>query len=98
MSGGELHRACKAKVNPKRIVFSGMGKTKEELESALEANILLFSVESEIELHWLNAIAQKMNKKASVSLRVNPCVEANTHPYIPTGREHDKFGILLLKF
>ena len=93
VSGGELYRSSHAQVDPKRIVFSGMGKTLEELEAGIHAGILFFSVESETEIFWLSKLAQKLGKEARISLRINPSVEAKTHPYITTGREHDKFGI-----
>ena len=93
VSGGELYRAQKSNIPANRIVFSGTGKTAQELEMALRAGILLFSVESEQELLLLAALAQKMQVVAKVSLRINPAIEADTHPYISTGRKGDKFGI-----
>lgn len=93
VSGGELYRALKAGVDPKKIVFSGVGKKAEEMEAALRAEILMFNVESEQELGVLNAVAGRLGKKASISLRVNPDVDPLTHPYISTGIKKSKFGI-----
>ena len=85
VSGGELFRALKAGGDPKKIVFSGVGKKKEEIEYALDSGILMFNVESEPELVALNEIAGGMGKKAPISLRINPDVDPQTHPYISTG-------------
>jgi diaminopimelate decarboxylase len=93
VSGGELYRAMQAGVNPKKIVYSGVGKTDEEIASALEAGILLFNVESEDELLAIEQVASRMNKKAPISLRVNPNINPKTHPYISTGMKKSKFGI-----
>ncbi|MBI2359002.1 MAG: diaminopimelate decarboxylase, partial [Deltaproteobacteria bacterium] len=93
VSGGELYRALKAGVDPKKIVFSGVGKKAEEMEAALNAGILMFNVESEQELAVLNEVAGRLAKKAPVSLRVNPDVDPHTHPYISTGMKKSKFGI-----
>ena len=93
VSGGELQRVLKAGGDPQKTVFSGVGKTPEEIRAALAANILCFNVESEMELMVLNEIAGQMGKIAPVSLRVNPDVDANTHPYISTGMKENKFGI-----
>ncbi|MCO6428925.1 diaminopimelate decarboxylase [Nitrosomonas communis] len=93
VSGGELQRVLKAGGNPRKIVFSGVGKNQEEMRAALAADILCFNIESEMELLRLNQIAQEMNKVAPVSLRVNPDVDAKTHPYISTGLKENKFGI-----
>lgn len=93
VSGGELYRALKAGADPKKIVFSGVGKKKEEIEYALAAGILMFNVESEQELNVLNEIARGMGKRAPISLRVNPDVDSKTHPYISTGMKKSKFGI-----
>lgn len=97
VSGGELQRILKAGGDPQKTVFSGVGKTPEEIRAALAANILCFNVESEMELMVLNEIAGQMGKIAPVSLRVNPDVDANTHPYISTGMKENKFGIRPLK-
>lgn len=93
VSGGELQRVLKAGGDPQKIVFSGVGKNTEEMRLALEANILCFNVESEAELIALNQVAGEMKQVASVSLRVNPDVDAKTHPYISTGLKENKFGI-----
>src|ERR687895_1361195 len=93
VSGGELFRALKAGGDPKKIVFSGVGKKREEIEQALDAGILMFNVESEHELSALNEIARSVGKKAPVSLRINPDVDPKTHPYISTGMKKAKFGM-----
>ncbi|WP_025040435.1 diaminopimelate decarboxylase [Nitrosospira briensis] len=93
VSGGELQRVLKAGGDPKKVVFSGIGKRPEEMRAALDAGILCFNVESEAELRVLNQVAGEMNKIAPVSLRVNPDVDARTHPYISTGLKENKFGI-----
>lgn len=93
VSGGELQRVLKAGGDPQKIVFSGVGKTQDEMRAALAVDILCFNVESEMELLRLNQIAKDMNKVAPVSLRVNPDVDAKTHPYISTGLKENKFGI-----
>lgn len=93
VSGGELYRALRAGADPQKIVFSGVGKTRAEMAAALEANILAFNVESEAELEVLSAVAEELGKRAPVSLRINPDVDAETHPYISTGLKKNKFGI-----
>lgn len=93
VSGGELYRAIKAGADPKRIVYSGVAKTVKEIKEAITAGILLFNVESEQELLRINQIAASMDKTVSVSLRINPGVDAKTHPYITTGMKENKFGI-----
>lgn len=93
VSAGEIYRALKAGIDPKKIVFAGVGKTKEEMIFALENQVEEFSVESESEMFALNEVALKMNKKAKFSLRVNPNVDAKTHDKISTGRKGDKFGV-----
>ena len=93
VSGGELKRALAAGADPKKIVFSGVGKTVEEMSFALNTGILCFNLESESELFRLDEVAGKLGKKAPVSLRVNPNVDAKTHPYISTGLKENKFGI-----
>ncbi|MDB5794663.1 MAG: lysA [Noviherbaspirillum sp.] len=93
VSGGELLRVIAAGGNPRKVIFSGVGKTHEEMRLALSHNILCFNVESIGELHRLNEVAGQMNKPAPVSLRVNPNVDAKTHPYISTGLKENKFGI-----
>ncbi len=93
VSQGELIRALKAGVPSERIVFSGIGKTREELAAALDADILCFNVESESELHALSEVAHSKNRLAPVSIRVNPDVDAKTHKKISTGKSENKFGI-----
>ena len=93
VSGGELRRALAAGIPPERIVFSGVGKTVAEMDFALEAGIYCFNVESEPELEVLNLRAIKAGKKAHVSFRINPDVDARTHAKISTGKKENKFGI-----
>ncbi len=93
VSGGELRRVLAAGGEAGKVMFSGVGKQDEELRLALEACIRCFNVESEAELHRLNAIAGEMNRTAPISFRVNPDVDAKTHPYISTGLKENKFGI-----
>jgi diaminopimelate decarboxylase len=93
VSGGELARALAAGADPRRIVFSGVGKTEAEMEAALAAGILCFNVESASELAHLAAVARRMERVAPVSFRVNPDVDPKTHPYIATGLKESKFGI-----
>ncbi|MDQ3185336.1 MAG: diaminopimelate decarboxylase, partial [Pseudomonadota bacterium] len=93
VSGGELHRVIKAGGDPQKVVFSGVGKRPDEMQAALAAGILCFNVESEAELVILDRVAGEMKKTAPVSLRVNPDVDAKTHPYISTGLKENKFGI-----
>ena len=93
VSGGELARVLKAGGNPARIVFSGVGKTVAEMETALDTGIRCFNVESTAELVRLNEVAGAHGVRAPVSLRVNPDVDAHTHPYISTGLKENKFGI-----
>ena len=97
VSGGELFRALKVGADPKKIVFSGVGKKREEIEYALNSGILMFNVESEQELIALNDIASSMGKRAPISLRVNPDVDPQTHPYISTGMKKAKFGVDIKK-
>ncbi len=94
VSGGELERVLQADGKAaKKVVFSGVGKTGAEVAAALRAGILLFNVESESELHAVNACASRARKRAPIALRVNPDVDAKTHPYISTGLHEHKFGI-----
>ena len=97
VSGGELFRALKAGGDPQKIVFSGVGKKREEIEYALNSGILMFNVESEQELVALNEIAAGAGKRAPISLRVNPDVDPQTHPYISTGMKKSKFGVDIKK-
>ncbi len=93
VSGGELARVIAAGGDPAKIVFSGVGKTEAEMRAALAAGIFCFNVESAAELTRLNQVAASMSKVAPVSLRVNPNVDAKTHPYISTGLKNNKFGV-----
>jgi diaminopimelate decarboxylase len=93
VSAGELARVLAAGGDPSRIVFSGVGKTRDEMRAALAAGVRCFNVESESELVQLDAVAGAMKLRAPVSLRVNPDVDAGTHPYISTGLRENKFGI-----
>lgn len=93
VSGGELLRVIAAGGDPRRVIFSGVGKGRDEMRLALEHDILCFNVESIPELHRLNEVAGEVGKRARVSLRVNPNVDAKTHPYISTGLKENKFGV-----
>ncbi|MEM7026898.1 MAG: diaminopimelate decarboxylase [Pseudomonadota bacterium] len=93
VSLGELNRVLKAGGDPAKVVFSGVGKREDEMAEALRQGIKCFNVESANELLRLNAVAEKMNMQAPISLRVNPDVDAKTHPYISTGLKENKFGI-----
>lgn len=93
VSGGELARVLAAGGDPNKIVFSGVGKSHQEIRAALEAGIFCFNVESINELHRIQAVAESMNAIAPISLRVNPNVDAKTHPYISTGLKNNKFGV-----
>lgn len=93
VSLGEIKRALKAGVNPYKIIFSGVGKQEFELKEALENGILFINIESSAEFFALEKIAKTMQKCANISLRVNPNIDAKTHPYISTGLEENKFGI-----
>ncbi len=93
VSSGELHRVIAAGGDPAKVVFSGIGKTRAEMAHALEVGVMCFNVESEAELERLSEIAAQTGRTAHVSLRVNPDVDAGTHPYISTGLKGNKFGI-----
>ncbi len=93
VSGGELARALAIGADPKSLVFAGVGKSATEIAAALEAGVKCINVESVAELHNINRVASKLNCRAPVSLRVNPDVDAQTHPYISTGLKGNKFGI-----
>ncbi len=93
VSVGELERVIRAGGDPSRVVFSGVGKTQAEMRRALELGIHCFNVESVPELERLNSVAGSVGKKAPISLRINPDVDARTHPYIATGLKESKFGI-----
>lgn len=92
-SAGELYRALKIGADPKRIILTGVGKTKEEIKLGIENEVLLIKAESEGEIHLINKIAGEMGKVAPVAIRVNPNVDAKTHPYISTGLSENKFGV-----
>ncbi|MQR02690.1 diaminopimelate decarboxylase [Glaciimonas soli] len=93
VSAGELLRVLAAGGDPRKVIFSGVGKTRDEMRLALSHDILCFNVESIPELHRLNEVAGEMGKRAAISLRVNPDVDAKTHPYISTGLKDNKFGV-----
>jgi diaminopimelate decarboxylase len=93
VSGGELFRALKAGVDSHKVVYSGVGKKDEEIEYALNSDILMFNVESEQELDRIDEIAGRLGKRAGIAIRVNPDVDPETHPYITTGLRKAKFGI-----
>lgn len=93
VSGGELERVLAAGGDPKKVIFSGLGKTEAEIRHGLEAGIHCFNIESEAELDRIDAVAQRAGKRAPISVRVNPDVDAGTHPYISTGLKENKFGI-----
>lgn len=95
VSGGELARVLAAGGKAERTVFSGVGKTTDEIEYALEQNIRCFNVESESELERISEVASRLGKSAPISIRVNPDVDAQTHPYISTGLKENKFGIAI---
>jgi len=93
VSVGELLRVIQAGGDPKKVVFSGVGKTEVEIATALQAGIYCFNIESISELYRINSVAQSLNKKAPISIRINPNIDAGTHPYISTGLKENKFGI-----
>jgi diaminopimelate decarboxylase len=93
VSIGELMRVIQAGGDPKKVVFSGVGKTEVEISAALQKNIMCFNVESISELYRINDVAKALNVKAPISIRINPNIDAGTHPYISTGLKENKFGI-----
>ena len=95
VSGGELFRAIKAGADPKKCTFAGVGKTRDEIEYALEQGVYSFNVESEAELEYIDKIAGAKNSRAPIALRINPDVDPHTHEYISTGSHENKFGISL---
>jgi diaminopimelate decarboxylase len=95
VSGGELFRALKAGADSRKCTFAGVGKSRKEIEYALEQGVYSFNIESEAELDYINQIASAKNQRAPIALRVNPDVEAQTHQYISTGKSENKFGIAL---
>lgn len=97
VSGGELHQAIQAGIRPEKLVFSGVGKTDEEIDLGIRQRILMFNVESGDELIRISQAANRLKRKVSIALRINPDVDAGTHPYIATGQSEHKFGIPLRK-
>jgi diaminopimelate decarboxylase len=95
VSGGELYRALQAGVDPRKVVYSGVGKRRDEIDFALETGILMFNVESLEELDMINACGKRLGKKAGIALRINPDVDPQTHHYIATGLKESKFGIAI---
>ncbi|MER3422008.1 MAG: diaminopimelate decarboxylase, partial [Nitrospiraceae bacterium] len=93
VSGGELFRAVKAGVSPSKIVFAGVGKSRDEIRYALKTDVLMFNVESSAELRAIDDVAAELRLKARVALRINPDIDPKTHPYISTGLKKSKFGI-----
>ena len=98
VSGGELLKALKAGIKPNKIVFSGVGKTEEELKVAISKKILLINCESESEAKLVNNLAKKLRKKVSIGFRLNPNVDAKTHKNISTGKAENKFGLSIKNF
>ena len=98
VSGGELLKAIKAGIKPSKIVFSGVGKTEEELKLAINKKILLINVESESEARLINKIAKKYKKRVSIGFRLNPNIDAKTHKKISTGKAENKFGLSIKNF
>jgi len=94
VSLGELLKAIKAGISPKKIVFSGVGKTEEEIRAAIKKRILLINIESENEVILINKISKKLSRKTSIGIRLNPNVAGETHKKISTGRKNEKFGLL----
>lgn len=97
VSGGELFRALMAGADPKKIVYSGVGKRVDEIEFALQTDILMFNIESTQELKVIDSVAGKLGSKARISFRINPDIDPKTHPYISTGLKKNKFGIDIKK-
>lgn len=93
VSGGELYKVLKVGVNPKKIVYAGVGKSRKEITEAIKANILFFNVESVAELGLIEQLASRADKKANVSLRINPDINPHTHAFITTGKLTNKFGL-----
>ena len=97
VSGGELFRALMAGADPKKIVYSGVGKRVDEIEFALQTGILMFNIESTQELKVIDSVAGKLGNRARISFRINPDIDPKTHPYISTGLKKNKFGINIKK-
>ena len=98
VSIGELLKATKAGINPKKIVFSGIGKTEEEIRMAIKKGVLLINAESESEVNLINKISKKISKKTSIGIRLNPNVTGKTHQKISTGGKDEKFGLIYNDF
>ena len=98
VSGGELLKSIKSGIKPNKIVFSGIGKTADEIQLAIKKNILLINIESESEARLINQIAKNLKKKIPVGFRINPNVDAKTHKKISTGKAENKFGISIKEF
>ena len=98
VSVGELLKAIKAGINSKKIVFSGVGKTEEEILTAIRKKVLLINVESESEVNLINKISKKISKKISIGIRLNPNVTGKTHEKISTGGKDEKFGLVYNDF
>ena len=98
VSGGELLKVLMAGIKPNKIVFSGVGKTEEELTLAIKKKILLINVESESEAELINKIGRKINKVISIGFRLNPNIDAKTHKKISTGKAQNKFGVSIKNF
>ena len=94
VSVGELLKATKAGISPKKIVFSGIGKTEEEIKIAIKKRVLLINVESESEVNLINKFSKKLSKKTSIGIRLNPNVTGKTHKKISTGSKNEKFGLI----
>src|SRR4051794_15933536 len=97
VSGGELFRVLKAGGAASKCTFAGVGKSRGEIEYALDQGVFSFNVESEAELEWIDRIAGEKRTRAPIAVRVNPDVDAGTHRYVSTGRSENKFGIALLR-
>ncbi|MDP2943406.1 MAG: diaminopimelate decarboxylase, partial [Candidatus Omnitrophota bacterium] len=93
VSGGELYRARRAGADPKKVVYAGVGKRRDEIEDAVRAGILLFNVESKEELEEIQRVAASLRKRVNVALRINPDVAPHTHAYVATGKGETKFGL-----
>ncbi len=98
VSGGELLKALKSGIKPNKIVFSGVGKTEDEIRLAIKKDILLINVESENEAILINTISGQLKKKTAIGIRLNPDINAPTHKKISTGKAEDKFGLSKKKF
>ena len=97
VSGGELYKALKSGISPLKIVYAGVGKTRDEIKTAIKSRIFMFNIESMPEAERINSVAGKLGKKVEVALRINPDVDPDTHHYITTGKKENKFGINISK-